>query len=431
MICAIPRASLRSVLFGIAPRAPLARRVSIHTAGSPAAARPSYSQALSEHASRPIRSSASPRPRKKASSASGSLATRASVTIRPSSSTTQMAVSSSDTSSPAKCFTAAPPRCSWPMRADHAPPSWAEQPLPRSGTPITPSVSLDEILIEAGQDTQDTPEIGQLDHVLCRFAALLEVPGQAAVAVGERAERGLDPPPDRQGREAAGGGVAERDLDVDGVPVGRRPDHRAGVDRVDLDPPQVPPGLGRPLEQGFQAVRVVDVLGGDQDGEDEAERAGQEVALDAPHLLVAVHPALALLRSRGDAPRIHDPGRRRRGLAEPRPGRRGQQGGDVRPDAVAAEAVPVAAHGLPRAEVLGQRSPAAALGPEIKTAVDHRTDVPGQGRVGLEQGSDQLPFRVRQVARVASAIILVPLTIFHRPHLPPPSLLTTELGAAW
>src|SRR4051794_3613876 len=69
-------------------------------------------------------------------------------------------------------------------------------------------VSLDETLIEAGQDTQDTPEIGQLDHVLCRFAALLEVPGQAAVAVGERAERGLDPPPDRQGREAAGGGVA-------------------------------------------------------------------------------------------------------------------------------------------------------------------------------------------------------------------------------
>src|SRR3954466_2350480 len=69
-------------------------------------------------------------------------------------------------------------------------------------------VSLGEILIEAGQDTQDTPEIGQLDHVLCCFAALLEVPGQAPVAVGERAERGLDPPPDRQGREAAGGGVA-------------------------------------------------------------------------------------------------------------------------------------------------------------------------------------------------------------------------------
>jgi len=68
---------------------------------------------------------------------------------------------------------------------------------------------MSQILIEAGQDTQDTPEIGQLDHVLCRFAALLEVPGQAPVAVGERAERGLDPPPDRQGREAAGGGVAE------------------------------------------------------------------------------------------------------------------------------------------------------------------------------------------------------------------------------
>jgi hypothetical protein len=153
------------------------------------------------------------------------------------------------------------------------------------------------------------------------------------------------------------------------------------------------------------------------------------VALDALHLLVAVHPALAPLRSRGDALRVHDPGRRRGGLAEPRPGRRGQKGGDVRPDTVAAEAVPVAADCLPRPEVLGQRPPPAALDPKIKTAVDHRTDVFGQGAVGLEQGSDQLPFRVRQVARVASAIVLVPLTIFHRPHLPPPSLFTTEVGA--
>src|SRR3954454_14571250 len=95
-----------------------------------------------------------------------------------------------------------------------------------SSAPISEPVLLGEILIEAGQDTQDTPEIGRLDHVLCCFAALLEVPGQAPVAVRERAERGLDPPPDRQGREAAGGGVAERDLDVDGVPVGRGPDHR-------------------------------------------------------------------------------------------------------------------------------------------------------------------------------------------------------------
>src|SRR5689334_14888798 len=102
----------------------------MYTAGSPAADRPSYSQALSEHASRPIRSTASPRPWKKVTSASGSLATRASFAIRPSSSTTQMAVSSSDTSRPAKCFTAAPPRCSWPMHTGHAPPSWAEQPPP-------------------------------------------------------------------------------------------------------------------------------------------------------------------------------------------------------------------------------------------------------------------------------------------------------------
>src|SRR3954453_19878742 len=82
-------------------------------------------------------------------------------------------------------------------------------------------VLLGEILIEAGQHTQDTPEVGRLDPGLCLLAALLEVPGQAPVAVRERAERGLDPPPDRQGREAAGGGAAERDLEVDGGPGGR------------------------------------------------------------------------------------------------------------------------------------------------------------------------------------------------------------------
>src|SRR4051794_14213800 len=121
---------LRPMGFGSPPRKrqcpPQPRKVrESHASGEG-----SYSQALSEHASRPTRSSASPRPRRNATSASGSLATRASLTIRPSSSTTQMAVSSSDTSSPAKCFTAAPPRGSWPMHPDHAPPSWAEQPPP-------------------------------------------------------------------------------------------------------------------------------------------------------------------------------------------------------------------------------------------------------------------------------------------------------------
>src|SRR3954453_21046873 len=171
------------------------------------------------------------------------------------------------------------------------------------------------MLIKAGQEAQKAPEIGPLDRRLGRLTALLEVPGQAPVAVGERAERGLDPPPDRQGREAPGGGVAERDLDLDGVPLGRRPDRRAGVDRVDLDPPQVPPGFGRPVEQGLQAVPVVQVRGRDEDREDEAERAGEDVALDALDLLVAVDAALAPLRPRGDALRVDDPGRRRPALA--------------------------------------------------------------------------------------------------------------------
>ena len=102
MICAIPRASLRSVLFGIAPIAALAWRVSMQIAGMPASVSPACSQAVSEQASSPTRSIVIPHAPKKATSASGSLAARASRTIFPASSTTQIVVSSNDTSNPAK-----------------------------------------------------------------------------------------------------------------------------------------------------------------------------------------------------------------------------------------------------------------------------------------------------------------------------------------
>src|SRR3954468_1444580 len=51
MICAIPRASLRSVLFGIAPIADFACRVSMKIAAIPAAVSAWSSHAVSEQAS--------------------------------------------------------------------------------------------------------------------------------------------------------------------------------------------------------------------------------------------------------------------------------------------------------------------------------------------------------------------------------------------
>jgi hypothetical protein len=102
MICAIPRASLRSVLFGIAPIAALAWRASMQIAGMPTSVSPPCSHAVSEQASRPTRSIFIPHASKNATSISGSLAARASRTIIPASSTMQMVVSSNDTSKPAK-----------------------------------------------------------------------------------------------------------------------------------------------------------------------------------------------------------------------------------------------------------------------------------------------------------------------------------------
>src|SRR3954452_10896596 len=195
-ICAIARASFRSVLFGMAPIAALARRVSRHTAGRPAAVSPSYSQAASEHASSPTRSGASPRPWRNATSASGSLGTRASRTIRPSSSTTHTVASSRDTSSPAKYFTAAPPRCSWPMHTDHAPPSLAEQPPP-VGSPnhsICLKLSRLEHALEAHAGHEQGGEHG---HVPRGLVAHLVVDAQATVAL-QATERLLDHPPARQ-----------------------------------------------------------------------------------------------------------------------------------------------------------------------------------------------------------------------------------------
>ena len=110
----------RPFSFGTAYAAVSAWRVSMHAMGRPAGAKLSWVWAASEHASRPIRSTASPSPWTNATRGWGSLGTRASFTIAPAPSTARTVPSSSETSSLAKRFTAALPRCSWPTHADHA-----------------------------------------------------------------------------------------------------------------------------------------------------------------------------------------------------------------------------------------------------------------------------------------------------------------------
>ena len=98
---AIPRASRRSVLTGIADSAALTCRVSKSTVSKPAAVSPACSHCDNGPASRPMRAIDSSCARRKRTSAAGALGTFASRITWPLASTTHTLVSSSDTSSPA------------------------------------------------------------------------------------------------------------------------------------------------------------------------------------------------------------------------------------------------------------------------------------------------------------------------------------------
>ena len=97
---AMPSASRRSVLIGIAFSAAFTRRVSISTASKPASVSPLCNQWDKGPASRPIAAISCSSLSMNATKASGVLATCASVTILPFSPITQIVVLASDTSSP-------------------------------------------------------------------------------------------------------------------------------------------------------------------------------------------------------------------------------------------------------------------------------------------------------------------------------------------
>src|SRR6185295_19428738 len=84
------------------------------------------------------------------------------------------------------------------------------------------------------------------------------------------------------------------------------------------------------------------------------------------------------------------------------------------------------AHRLPCPEVDRQRPPRAARMLQVETGVDHLAQIGGEGEVVLEQGLDDIPFRVRQVARIASPISLVFFSVLVCPH---PNLLLAAFNS--
>src|SRR6187455_2315246 len=98
--------------------------------------------------------------------------------------------------------------------------------------------------------------------------------------------------------------------------------------------------------------------------------------------------------------------------------------GGIRPHAVGPEPVIPSAYRLMRTE--GERSPGAARMLQVETAVHHLAHIGGESKVAGEQRFDDIPFRVRQVARIASPISLVFLTVLVCPH---PNLLLAAFNS--
>ncbi len=118
--------------------------------------------------------------------------------------------------------------------------------------------------------------------------------------------------------------------------------------------------LGHPIQQWASGLRVVHIGRSHQYAEYEAKRASQDVALDPLDLLVAINAALAFLRSRHNALRIHDGGGRLGGMALFLAHRPGEHAANLRPDPVVAKPVMPGPDGLPGTKLLGQVAPSAA-----------------------------------------------------------------------
>src|SRR5689334_10151213 len=143
---------------------------------------------------------------------------------------------------------------------------------------------------------QDTVEIGDFYGILSSRCALLKIASQTTIVIGLRAEGSLDPPAYGQRCEPLHLRWAGADLHVE-IMTRRGSVHAfADVDPIDLDALGRPSMLRRPIQQWPGRLRVMYIGRGHQHGEHEAERAGQNVALDPLDLLVAINAPLALLR---------------------------------------------------------------------------------------------------------------------------------------
>src|SRR3954451_16331206 len=88
----------------------------------------------------------------------------------------------------------------------------------------------------------------------------------------------------------------------------------------------------------------------------------------------------------------------------------------IGPDPVVVKPIMPGSDGFPRAKILGQVTPSAAGLVQIQAGVDHLAQIRCQRRVNRKIRRDCLPLRLRQVAWIAPAVVLVAFAMFRRPH---------------
>src|SRR5690242_9458296 len=176
--------------------------------------------------------------------------------------------------------------------------------------PIQSWTSLRPCLTSAcSSDSTDEPaEVGDEHHRLGHLRQLLPVADETPAAGRQDAEGLLDAPAERDRDEALALPRARGDGGDRAVPGGVAGDVLARVAAVAGQPPQAPAGGVGAREQRVGAVLVVHAGGGRHGDEEEAGRAGQDVALATVDLLAAVPAAFPLLGAAGHALAVDEAG---------------------------------------------------------------------------------------------------------------------------
>jgi len=242
----------------------------------------------------------------------------------------------------------------------------------------------------------------------------LEVLGEPATST-EPGKGALDDPSPGQELEAFDAGRALDDLDGPRTAVfDGGAQLRAAVDAVgeDVVQPRTAPAQGAQQRDG--AVRVLDAGLMNLADKQEALGIGDDVALAPLDAFAGVDATRAATFRGRRALAVDDAGARRRIAPQCPAGARHQSIADPAPGAIVAPAVEVSLHRRARREVLGQGTPLATGGQDIKNSLDDGPQAalarPAQPARRRQQRLQHRPFSIRRATCIPQSVPSILLT---------------------